>query len=139
MFSIVLPIILSVSNWPYQANFQIKYFNNSICSNHSNRHTDISLFCTDTQKINGTVKCCKNVLDEFEIINNSRFNTCYNFLPNQSMEYDCTPDSISNMNGQQIWATIGIFFAGLLSIIIVIFFFVNLRKYFINSLNYQSL
>jgi len=137
MFSIILPLILSITtyNWTYQEKFKIKYFNNSICKNNLIRQTNIELFYLDTQNINSNIKYCKNIFDKLEIINN----TCYNFLPNKSIEYSCGHDSILYMNGKHILKTIRIILSGIISVINLLFIFVLIGVCLSNSLNYETL
>jgi hypothetical protein len=123
MFSTV--IHTSAFNWPYQVDFKIQYYNNSFCHTDT-KNTSIPLFCIDTELINGIPRCCNKLLDNVKIQNYSQFNTCYNYLTNQSLEYTCKHNN--TMNNQQIWALMGIVFGCMWGLFFIIVIILSLRK-----------
>ena len=84
MLSILITSVLISSVYgfyPYEADFSLKYFNDSNCTN-IQKTTNIPLFCDDFDIISEYPSCCWSILRDFQLDNNSTFNSCYQYEPN---------------------------------------------------------
>jgi hypothetical protein len=93
MLSILISTILISSAYgfyPYETDFTLKYFNDSNCTN-IEKTTDIPLYCDDFNIIDEYPSCCWSILRDFQLDNNSTFNSCYQYESRKSISYDCVP------------------------------------------------
>ena len=108
---------------PDNYDFEIKYYNNTVCSGKPTVSSTLKGFCLNTKTVKGGYpKCCYDNLEKIGFSDENQFQMCYSYSsPNSThsgVEYDC---KLTNYQGLTLVEVFGII--GLVSIIIFLILF----------------
>ena len=97
---------------PDNYDFEIKYYNNSICTGKPSISSKLEGFCPDTKSKDGYPRCCHDNLEKIGFSEDTRFQQCYSYAsPNSThtaVEYDCNLSNYKNISTLEVFGILGL-------------------------------
>ena len=98
---------------PDNYDFEIKYYNSTVCSGKPTVSSTLKGFCLNTKSVQGGYpKCCYDNLDKIGFSDENQFQMCYSYSsPNSThsgVEYDCKLTHFQSLTLIEVFGIIGI-------------------------------
>tara|TARA_A100001015_G_C14771767_1_gene625547 strand:+ start:25 stop:471 length:447 start_codon:yes stop_codon:yes gene_type:complete len=110
---------------PDNYDFEIKYYNNTICSGKPTVSSKLKGFCPDTKSKDGYPKCCHDNLEKISFSEKTQFQQCYSYVsPNSThtaVEYNCNLSHYKNISTLEVFGILGLI-SILLFVITIIYY-----------------